>query len=179
MTTLTVTLNLNTEQRDTLALAYKGKNKELSPFSRNGTVEVNKLNVLFVRETVFEFYKKKFEQKSKTAQTMSQCFDCERIIDKIDNILDAFGFVPPVEVEDNGELSIVSVSVPSLTAPVEEDVIVPVEDVAIDEAPVVEAVDAEATGELDQYRELIAEAVRKGSVNRKKKNEQDSNESLS
>lgn len=114
MSKLAVTLNLTASQRDTLSVALKGK-KELNGFSRNNTVEVNKDNVLPIRAAVYDLYISKFKQKTKNAMTMETCFCCERIIAKIDDVLEAFGYEAPEEPDNDNEMGIVEVSIPSLT----------------------------------------------------------------
>lgn len=118
---LIVTLNLNTEQRDCLSLAVKGTN--LNPFSRNNTVEVTADNVLLIREAVVKLHRSKFHQKTKNASVLGTCFSCERVIDKIDNVLDAFGYEAPQETTNDEDMAIVSVSVPSLTKVEEPEVL--------------------------------------------------------
>ena len=149
-TPLAVTINLNSDQRDTLTLACKGK--PFNPFSRNNSVEVTAETVLHVREAVVELFRLKFNQKTKTAQVLSICYDCERIIDKIDNILDTFGIEAPEEPVNDNDFGIVSITVPSLTK-------------------VEESVDAEATGEVEGFEKLVDTLKNKPAKSKGKTNE--------
>lgn len=109
---LEITLNLNEPQREVLSRAVKGS--DINPFTRNGTVVVNKNTVLPVREMVVNHWKSKFAIKTKTTENLETCFLCERVIDKIDNILYNFGYEAPEEQQNENEPAIISI--PSLTA---------------------------------------------------------------
>jgi hypothetical protein len=173
---LAVGLNLNVAQRDVLILAVKGK--PFNPFTRTGTIEVNAENVLQVREAVVDLFRKKFAIKTKTAQIMETCFLCERIIDKIDNVLDTFGYEAPPEPTNDNEMGIVSITVPSRTVVEEEEphYIPPTEVTEEAEKAIMLLEEQGDTSSLEEYRELIQEAVSKRKSKTKKSENDESND---
>lgn len=117
MTEVSVKLNLMQPQREALETALKGT--KLNPFDKNGNAMVTKSNIFDIREAVYKSYLKAYKRKNKEAHHMAFCYSCERIINKIDDRLEEFGYDIP-EVEDDGSQSIVSISKPSLNSALQE-----------------------------------------------------------
>lgn len=104
--TLTAAINLTADQRETLKEVLKGNKKISASYNRVNALELTAENVLELRQAVLDHFNTRFSQKTRTAQGMRTCLDCERIIDKIDDRLHLFGIEAPEEVDDDSAIAI-------------------------------------------------------------------------
>jgi GTP:adenosylcobinamide-phosphate guanylyltransferase len=105
MSGLTVHVVLSGTQRDTFEQVMK--QSKLTVPVVGGKAALTAENVLEVRKAVVAFFTAKFKRKTKDAELLRTCFDCERIVDKIDDRLYIFGINAPTENEDGDAQAIV------------------------------------------------------------------------
>lgn len=105
MDKVTVNISLTGSQRETLANATK--ELPIKVMVEMGNLVVTEENVLVVRDAVVTYHRNKFNRKSKDGEVLRECFNCERIMDKIDDRLYVFGLEAPAEVEDDNANAIV------------------------------------------------------------------------